>query len=349
MIRKHLVAALDRVAPALSSNDLVPILSHLCFNKTHVFAFNEQIGLVAPCKTDFDGAVPGRLMLALLSASKSKEVEFNIGANELIVKSKGSSSRMKLPMLEKKRFVWEPPKLAQATLSVHTKPFLKAISCCLRSVSIDTTVPDQLGVTLIADDNTLLMFATDNATMSHAELKLSRPAKFDRVILSGAFCQQLLAIADPDKKLHLEIYKDHALVAGAGGTILFGKLVHSERPINFEKRFETHFPDNMRKSLVSVPTKLELILERACIVSAANGEPVTTEIEVKSGVATFKTLAKVTEVRDSMQVEKQQKDTFIAVNPKLLKNGYGSFSRMMIQDKCIIMADDGVAYLVAGE
>lgn len=349
MIRKHVVEALQRVAPALSSADLVPILSHFCFDGRHVFAFNEQIGISCPLKTEFKGAIPGRPLLQLLTASRAKEVEFNVTNDAVTVKA--SSSRLKLPLLSAERFVWTPPKVSETggknILDISARDMLRAMSNCMRSVSMDTTVPDYLGVTAIMGDKKLMLFASDNSTLSYAEVPIKKPPKFDRVILSGLFCKELLSVADPAKALHLEVHKDHALAASADGSVLFGKLIYAEKPINFENKIARHFGEDVRKALVSIPTKLELVLERACIASGVDGEPVTTAIMVSDGVAHFHTQARMAEVKDSVQLEPKQKNVTITINPRLLKAGYGSFTQMCIKDNAFIMTDGKATYMVA--
>lgn len=347
MQRTELVAKLERIAPALSSNDLVPILTHFCFTGTHVFAFNEQIGISAPCKTEFEGAVPGATLLSLLKATGSKDVIFEPKKDELAIKA--SSSRFKLGLLPPDRFVWEVPKLAKEGMDLDYKKFRAAIDCCMRSVSIDTSVPDMLGVTLIADEREISLFATNYSTMSYARVPIKKPTKgWDRVILSGVFCKELLTLSAEAKALHLEIHKDYALMSGAGGTILFGKLVESAKPLNFHGNFEDSFPAAAVKKLVPIPTKLEGILERACIISADNGEPVKMEIVVEKENAEFYTSSRTSEARDTMQLLAQEPVT-IAVNPKLVKIGYGAFEKMLITKEVFIMATKDTAYLVGAE
>lgn len=347
MLRKELVAKLELVAPALSTNDLVPILTHFCFNGDEVFAFNEQIGICAPCKTEFEGAVPGRTLLELLKASRAKEVTFDIGkGGELVVRA--ASSRLKLPLLPVDRFVWKPPTLSDAVgIGIDTKKFMRGVSCCMRSVSIDTSIPDQLGVTMMVEGKSLLMYSTDSSTLSHARVELKKASDFKRVILSGSFCTQMLALADRDKPLHLEIRKDHALMAGSHGVVLFGSLIHSPKPLNLSDHIDANYGEKDRGRAISIPNKLELVLDRACIVSATNGEPVNMEIDIADGVAKFFTAAKVTECRDQVQLEDKHMNVQLRVNPKLVRNGYGDFDRMLITDRAFIMATEETVYMVA--
>jgi len=351
MNRKDLVDKLEQVAPALSGNDLIPILTHFWFTGEHVLAYNDQIAISAPCKVDFEGAVPGMTLLNLLKASRAKDVEFVVGKddkNELTIKA--ASSRFKLGLLPYRDFeeVFVMPKPGKDPEALSTKSFLSCIDCCMRSVSIDTSVPDQLGITLIPDGKDLLFYSTDDRTLSHARLAVKGGTSLkQRVILSSHFCRQVLNLVNDAKPLHLEIHKDHALLMGAGGTLLFGKLVHSEKPLNFNSILDHNFPEGSENKLVTIPTKLELILERAVIVASASVEPVRTHINVQGGVVRFSTVSARGEVHDTLQIEGKHKDVEIKVDAKLLKNGYGQFDQMLLTSSCFVMVNEDVLYLVA--
>lgn len=361
MARKDFVDKLGRVSPALSGNDLIPILTHFCFADGEVTAYNDQIGISAPCKTGFEGCVPGGTALGLLNASRATNLDFSVkkgeekgDSDELTIKA--ASSKLKLPLLQVEDFdeVWTMPKPEKKLeLPVDTRRFLAAIDCCMRSVSIDTSVPDQLGVTLMVDGKDLLMFSTDNSTLSHAILPLKSAPSFKRVILSAHFCREMLTLADKSKPLHLEVHDDGKAKDGDysllvnGNSTLFGKLIESWKPVDFIDALNKHLPPDEVGKFVSIPTKLEMIIERACIVAAASIETVRTEVAVKKGKASFYTASKKgIEAYDTLELEPKQADVELAVDPKLLKRGYGAFEKMMLTPSCFIMSGKDLFYLV---
>lgn len=346
MNRVDLLDKLATVAPALAASDLIPVLSHLWFTGTHVMAFNDQIAISTPCKTEFTGAVPGTVLLNLLKSSRAKEAELLPQDGNLQVKA--ASSRLKLAMLPKDSFIFEMPKPnVKETLAVDMKRFVAGIDACMRSVGKDTSSPDTTGVTLTAGESSLSLYSTNNATVSHAAVKLARKAPFkERVILSASFCEELLALVKGKEQTHVEIYDDHALCV-AGGTVLFGRLVESDKPLPFDEIMARHFPASAKKQLVPIPSKLKLILERATIIADAKGGMVRTAVTVKDGRMRFVTKSDRGEVIDSMQVGEQQPEVSVMLEARLLKVGYGHFDKMLVAADCCVMAGDGTLYMVA--
>ena len=343
MERKSFLEKLVRVSPALLGNDLIPVLTHFWFTGENVMAFNDQIAISVPCQTNFTAAVPGNTLMDLLKASKARELELTIADNNLNIKA--ASSKFKLGIMEKESFVFEMPKSDKdARLKIDFNRFLSCLDSCMRSVTKDTSVPEQLGVTLIAAGDQLMMFSTNNSTLSYGEVELKSKPKFDRVILSGTFCEQLLKLADP-KDMNLEIHKDYALLEGIGYS-LFGRLLEVEKPVDFVSILSHHCKEGYDKELIQIPSKLRLVLDRACIITDSKLGPAKTEIfTTDDGKMKFVSKSDRGEVYDSIMVGDHPKIS-VTVDPKFLKSGYGSFDRMLVTDICFIMAQDEKLYLV---
>lgn len=348
MKRTELLAKLEAVQPALSNNNLIPIMTHYWFTGDRLMAYNDSIAISVPFKTDFACAVPGLTLLNLVKASGASDAELVYEKDEVTLKM--ASTRAHLVTMEKALFNFEMPDLADATFSkVDNARFFKAIDACLRSVSIDTSVPDQLGVTIIGAGKELLFFATNNDSLSHAFMPLPSETKFKRAILGAPFCREMLSIADKKKGVTLEVHpaESYSLFEGTDGTVLWGKLVEAEKPLDMEKTFDEMFPRDSEKKLVAIPTKMEMILDRACIVAASNVTPVLMEIVVSNGEAKFVTASQKTELFDSVTLEKGQPNVKLRVDPKLVKNGYGSFTKMLMTERAFIMATNSIFYFVA--
>lgn len=344
MDRIELLEKLNKVSPGLSGNDLIPMLSHFWFTGTRVMTFNDQIAISTTCKTDFTGAVPGNTLLNLLKASKARDVEMLLEGDNLQIKA--ASSRFRLGTIPLDNTLFEMPEAPKVNGPFHGTPqFLEALDACMRSVSLDTSVPDQLGVTLVPDGGTLLMYATNGHTISHCRIKLKDKATFTkRVILSTPFCQQVLKLGGPGSIL--AIHDDHALLI-TKGTMLFGRLVESEKPLDFAKVTTHHFPPELKKRLITIPSKLRLILERACIITEAKIDHTKTTITVRDGKMRFVSRSDRGEVVDTMLVT-DHPEVSIMVDPKPLKAGFGFFDTMLVTEKCIIMCKGDMVYLVAG-
>lgn len=356
MNRVDFLDKLKLVAPALSDNTLVPVLNHFWFRGDRLLAYNDQIALSTPCKIDFKGAVPGSTLISLLSASRAKDVEFLVGKDangnklpegQLLIKA--ASSRLKLPYLEEEATtLFDMPQPSQKdALNASMKDFLFGVETCLRSVQENTAIPDSLGITVLPRNKQLDLYATNDSTISHVCIELKAvPILKDRVVLSGAFCRQMVALAALSDKNQLEIHDDYSLFK-SGDNLLFGRLVNVPKPLDFSASIESHYPVGSEDSLVAIPSKLQLVLERAIIITDSKTERSRTSIVIKDGKASFYSKSEKGEVRDSVLLEASHPDVEITIEPKLLKSGYGFFERMLFTETCAIMTKDNALYLIA--
>jgi DNA polymerase III sliding clamp (beta) subunit (PCNA family) len=349
--RIELVEKLDRVAPALSSNNLVPVLSHFWFNKDVLTAYNDQIAISTKLNSGFVGAVPNTL-IQLLSASRAKDVDFTYDdAGNLTVKA--ASAKFKLPYLTAKSFdIFEMPQPnVKNALPVDMGKFLEAIDSCTRSLKEDTSMPDSLGITLSLEAGNIHLYATNDATISYAHIKQINSRielPLQRVVLSGNFCRQMLSIAKTGGSSHVEIHSDYSLFV-CNNTILFGRLIDVQRPLDFDAVIESSFPQELHKNLVSIPTKLQLMLERAIIITESKTERSKTAISIKDGIAKFVSQSSEKgEVKDSVQLEAQHPDVSVTIDPRLFKQGYdGKFDKMLLTENCLVMTRGDSLYLVS--
>jgi DNA polymerase III sliding clamp (beta) subunit (PCNA family) len=295
MNRVDLIEKLKLVEPALSINNLVPVLSHFWFFDNTLMAYNDQIAIKTKLNSEFVGAVPGDTLLALLNASRAKDVEFFVkkDANgkelpEGTLSIKAASSNLKLPYMDLADTpVFQMPESQDSTnLPVDITAFLSCLESCMKSLKEDTSIPDSLGITLSFEDSLLKMYATNDATISYASLKLKQKTKNRRTVISGNFCRQMLALSSLSGKKHLEITSDYSLYI-CGDTILFGRLVDVPRPLDFDSVIESAFPKEVQKNLVEIPTKLSLILDRAIIITDTKDDNSRMSVSVKDGIAKF--------------------------------------------------------------
>lgn len=356
--RKQFVDALQIVAPALSDNDLIPILSHVCFTGEEIFAYNDQIGISTSLKTDYTGALPGNTLIAMMKSSKAKKVSFEVKKNHILIHA--SRSDLRLACLNEDSFSFDMPELegSSRVLNVNMSEFFRSIELCLRSVGNDVSVPDMLGISLIVEDDNVLMFSTNSITMTMAKTSFEESAPFeDRVILSAAFCQQMLKISSgykaPKKGKDkyapvLEIADDYALFV-YNDIHLFGRLIESDSPLNFQEIMDHHLPNKVKKHLVPIPSAIGGILERAVVITDGAVKNIHTVITVEDGVMEFFSSSERGEIMDDLQILKNHPSAEINIEAKYLKSAYGLFDNMLINDTCAIMEKDGTIYMVAAK
>jgi DNA polymerase III sliding clamp (beta) subunit (PCNA family) len=370
MLRMELLEKLRLVAPALSDKELIPVLTHFWFQGNTVMAFNDQIAIQTRLKTDFTGAVPGKVLLELLGASRSTEVKFTLTDDNLLValghhsKKTGKfvvNTKIDLKVLPVEDFIHTMPPVKPDAGIKGTQEFLPAIECCMQSISNDTSIPDQLGLTLIPNGKDLYLYATNNQTLSHAKVK----AKTDlpgRVILSKPFCEQLIALTQ-DRDFRLIVATDHAMVVVPDHATLFGRLVSSEHPLDFNEIMEAHLPDGKGLQMITLPDNLEYVLKRALVITDTKMEETKSLITVKDGRMTVISKSPLGELKDNVAENKKKydennklieqtpikdhPDISVRLNPRLLKAGYGRYDKLLVTESCAVMVKDDTVYLVS--
>lgn len=345
MNRAELVQKLSRVSAALAATDLIPILTHFWFTGERVLAHNDQIAISVVCKTPFAGAVP-RTLLDLLNRSRAKDVDFEVKDSTLIVKA--ASARFSLGLLPKEDFLFTmPTDTGNQTLDAPAARLMSALELCLNTLGRDSSVPDQLGVTLIPSKNRkgMFLYSLNGPTLTRTSVECVNPP--DRVILHGMFCEQLLKLMKQDEKVKIEIGPDYSLATSSRGDVLFGRLLDVEDPVNFAEIVANRVPKDFNDVVVPIPTKLQLILERALVITDSATDPGHTAVIVRNGRMKFESKSPRGVVDDSMQVGEQHPDVTASFTPKHLKIGYGNYDKMLITDSCAIMSGPSALFFVA--
>lgn len=346
MNRKQLLDALAVVRPALASASLIQVLTHLCFSEREVLAYNDQIGISTPLRAGFAGAVPGATLLSILGASLAAEAELSASDDGLLVRAGGM--RAKLPLLPPDAFLFEMPPPKGDVLPAAGEDFVAAIKGCLRSTSADTSVPDQLGVTLIPKKNSIDMYSVNGASMSRATVALSGPQPLSRrAVISAPFCEQLARLAaGAESKARLVIASDHSLLQVGSGARVFSKLIDVPKPLDFEAQFAEIVPEDLDEIAVKIPAALKLALERALVISDPSGERVYSRLSIKDGIATLSTKSAKGEVRDRIKLPGHP-DVEVSVDAQWLKVGCAEFDHVLATDGAIIFGRGRSLYLAA--
>lgn len=355
MLPQVLISRLEKVEPALAINQLIPLLTHYWFTGTHLMAYNDQIGLQYPMKTEFRGAVPGKFLELLkvksTSTSKNKpdKIELSGSTTELVVKQ-GRRTNFRLAMLEP-NFVFEMPKQSRREpLSEDSmEKLIDAVSHCLISVGRDTSTIEQLGITLEPENNNVTLYATDGATISRSKLAPGTMRLEARVVVPTKFCEQMIALYRAKKiqcdfEVGIAGQTRYALFT-AGKTSLYGRLLESRNPLNFAGTVAYHLPRGHSSKLVKVPGALHAALERACIVCDAQRR--LTHMILDNGKMVLKSKSDTEEVTDEISYPHNGASKLeVKLEPKLLKKAE-DYDKMMVHGPCVIMAKGQSVYLVS--
>lgn len=344
--RLELIDKLETIEPALATHDSVPQLTHYWLTGKVLMAYNDQIAMSLPLKTDFQGAVPGSTLLGLLKSSTRKRVELTPDDAALLIKA-GPRSTFRLAMLPPKAFIFAMPKASGEPFAKGLGEFLAAMGSCARSLGADySSIPEQLGVTVLGGGDRLKLYTTNSSTISSATVK-QKWKSGQRVILSALFCKQMIGLCKKAKSVALLVAEDHVLLQ-ADDVTLFGRLIECERPYDFDKVIDHHFPKADHKRLMPLPRGLKGALDRAVIIAEARGDQAMTKVQVADDYMKLFSRSARGEVSDRLKLEGPHDEVSISVNPKLLLAGLDEFDQLVITDRCVVMTGDGGAlYMVS--
>lgn len=355
MNRLELIEKIEAVEPAVAAKMTIPILGHLWFTGRQVMAYNDGIAISASMRTDFKAAVPP-LLAKLLRASMAQEVDFALkDTGGLQVKA--AASKMTVPIYPPANFetIFKMPVLKESDTSKkivesgrHMEDFIAAMGYALRCVMEDNaTVPEQLGVTLLpAGTDKISIYSTNEKALFAAKFKCLNPLK-TRLTLSAEFVKQMLSLSRKADSCALYIFDNSALFK-AGIYTLFGKLIFSERPLDFDGVLKANFPDKDKKPKLSkVPEKMRLVLERSTIVLGDKGDA---EITTNNGKAFFISRYGDSEVSDVLLIDESQESLKVKFSPALAKIAIDAeMNRMRFTKKCVVFTDGDLILLVTAK
>lgn len=338
--RRDFLDTLNLAKPGLASKDLIEELCCYWFQGNELYAYNDLIGLQVPFKTDFVGGLRGSLLLGLLDKSRAKEITISPlnGGSEMLVKA--ANTRLTLALLEQNRALWEVPQFDRSKSFVMEKEFIDALENVLVSVGGDTSVPDQLGVTVLATNNTLDLFTTDNNTISWQRLPKPKSYNIERVIIPTAFCEQLLRLFRDGA--YIIITEDSIMAQNTKGLFLFSRLIESSRPLDLADMVASSLPETYEKDLISVPSRLKLAIERVTIVLENRvGQAAEFYIEENSRFLRLYCKTDLGEIKDSMRLDQEHPSVKISVDPILIRRALANRTQFLLTDHCLVLAGPG--------
>lgn len=331
--RLELLTALKMAEPALATKSIIEELTYFWFTGEHLVGYNDILGITIPLRTEFKGGIKGSLLLGLLEKSRARDVEFLLSDTELLVKA--ANARLSLSYTDIARAIWTEPEFDNPIEFSITKEFLQAIEDVLVSVGYDTSVPDQLGVTLLPDTNTLYFFTTDSKTISRSMLPFDCNGLPERMILPLTFCEQLLKLCKKGGTLLLSATSVCAV--NKENVHLFTRLIETTRPLEFHLTMNNAMAQLEDNHLIAIPNRFKLALERVSIVLSVNvGEPALFSID--DGVLHMHAKTGLGEINDSMRLDEVHSSIDVHVDPLLIKRAVASCSSFCIGPSCVFLS-----------
>jgi DNA polymerase III sliding clamp (beta) subunit (PCNA family) len=317
MDREKLLKVLGIAKPCLATQSFVPVLTHFCFSKGKVSAYNGAQGVVVDTEVDLNCAVPGEVLYKLLNSYIASDVKLTQTENEVVVKATGSTS--KVSVLPPSDFVFTLPEKLPAMKMAVTADILQGLSKCMISVNENPLLQNQYGIVMEVGKEHGVLYSTDNNRVSKyvmPDVKSDSPIK---VLLPKLFCQLLVGIGKELIENANIYFGDDFVVADFGVVVLFSKIVTDIEFLDFEKVTAQYLAE--AKTFSETPPQFLGILERSLILTAVGADTIVNlesddkfvevstdggygtgrdEIELKAPVFKFKTKFDTKILRDAI-------------------------------------------------
>lgn len=341
MDRKQLVETLKKVEPALAARNEIPVLASFCFNGETVHAFNKIIALVCPCRTEFKGAVQGRLFLDSLALSRADTAEFSVEAETLTVKV--GKSKLETPLLAPEEFQFQSPEKGKGKALKVDEKWLAALAVAAAGMGRKLGgAVWQYGVTLDICDGGCIFYATDNRTITR--VTAGKPGKVEfSVILLPEFVDALLNAAKGAAPKGIVFSPQWVQAFFNGGLRLFSITMEGASSKSYRDITDSFLtkpgpsPD--------IPAELSLCLQRAQLAFSHATENPHTELTIKDNFARFKTPSPVGEKTDVMKLP--HSPITLKVRPDDLLRGLERGKKISLFESCVRFSAPGYLFLVS--
>lgn len=350
MNRVEILHTLKRVAPALSSKDLVPALSHLCFAKGKVVAYDDVVGLEAPCTSSFGNrGLKGSLLINFLAASRGQDVEvLEASPDELEIKC--GRARLKVPTISTDDFVFEMPDTAGAVpIIVESDSFIRALRLVSLSIGLDPSHPWRMGVTLeVSGKNEVTLYSSNNVAVSRATASVVVPktSTGDVIVLPPRWVELATTLAKGEalKSLHYSHDGGWVIATFGASTRLFARVIGEPDVEKFTSTLNFALPDDGIE--VEKPKGFEGVLDRALVVLDGEKDK-HFEVTVAGGKMRFAANAAAGEFRDSVR-SGDHPDAKITCSPVLVKRAITDTTHIrIVGGVCVYMSASDFDHIIS--
>lgn len=342
MSREGLIKILNLAKPALSTQAFVPILTHFCFDGTRVIAHNDVLAIGVRYGVGLEFCAPGELLQKMLSSLVQDKVEMAIIDTSTLVLS-GGRSRLKLPTLPVADFTFDFPTSTAKEEIILTPDFISGVEKCLVSVGSDPTHPAQMGVTVASEKGHLVLYSTDNFTISRYKTDVQEELpEGGEIILPTTFCEQLVGLskAFPHCYAGLRSYAGALVVTwgtGADGVEaeLFTKIVVDLEPMDFQKILKRYKVEN--STYVDIPEEFDLALQRALLVLEGATDKVTS-VTASPKRLTLHSESSVGDSRDVLPFGDEETDVSFYIDPEMVLRGSKVSAQICVREDVLLLS-----------
>ncbi len=338
MNRSELLTKLKLLSPALSSKDLIPVLSHFCFLDGQVYAYDDLVAIVTPIEDcPIRGAVHGSALLDFLGASKASELEITMDKESVLIKA--GRSKFSQPVIPASQFQFQIPSREASTTIEPDGKLMGWLAKAVPVMGLDPVHPWRMGLTIYDDGEQTLLYCSDNRTATR--VKLSTRIEGVKMLIPPKFCQLLIDLHKNAPVSKISVGSSWLSATFAGGTKLYSRVGAKPKLTDYEKIFESVAD---KAGSTDIPSSLSAALLRAhTIVKYAKKK--FSSLSVKDGVMLLSTKSEHGSIKDRIAL-KTHPDIQVNVSPDLVQRGLSFADKLRIVDQCLVLTGKRCTHIV---
>lgn len=322
----NLLKTLELVQPALatSASVPVPIFRCLCFSGEQVYAYNDEIGIVADLKLDCKPfAVNGVALIDLLKSISAEDIDLAIDDGDLLIKS--GKLNLKLPYMTENDFIFEPPTAKYVSSASFNSEVIEGLELALDTSSKEDTMRALMGVNFNFDDN-LTLYSCDGDTITKYTPQCVGIGK-GNFTASNPFCDALIKTAKETgtEDITLSFNKEWACAELANWSItIYGRMQEIPEPFDYEGLITKTV--GKKQQFAPMPLGLREALTRAEIIAKAESKP--TRVKINGGTLGLHTASSLGDVREELNI-RGHADIECLVSASLLNRAVAGGDRLV--------------------
>lgn len=346
LVRADFLKAIETVKPALATKELLTELCHIWMDGTHITAYNDSsLGIQVPFTSELKGGLRGSLLLGVMGFSRADNVSIDLNGEEANFKC--GRTKLKLPLLDPDRSVWQLPDVGKVKAISTTKSFIEKLKGVLISAGNSTSIPDQLGVTFIKDkDGTLNMYTTDAKTIAWAKVKEKDvkgwPDKPKRMTIPTQFIEELIKLAGKNNA-KLFISPGGVIAECSGGVKLFTRLVDVPNPNDYATIVEDTLRD---MKFAGLPKGIGRAMERASIMLADQQDEFV-NIKVEDVLVKVSAKTPVGDLRDTLESKSKMPTASLKIHPEMIKRALPYATEISFSNSTTVLRNEYLTYIVS--
>ena len=265
--RKSLVAALERVKPALQASGKIESFKHVWIDGQRLYAYNGGLGIRVKWKTDLEPCgINGAVLLGLLQSSGAEEVTLDQENNAQLALKMGRATT-KLSRLDADGNPWPFPfRITGTPLSLElTEELIEGLKHAQIVKSANPQRVEHYGITIFPGKDKVALYSSTGEIIAEVFVKGKISKELERTVLPFGFVSQLLAF-DVGSKI---IFTSDFIIAESNGIQVCSNLLDSSDVYDLPEVVNTTVTGEEKR--VALPEGFGETMKRAEILAGAEG------------------------------------------------------------------------------